>query len=646
MLRLLRHLRPYWLWVLLAPLAMALEVRMDLYQPELMSKIIDDGISAGDTAAILAIGWRMILYAVLGLLGGCACTYCSARAALNFGNDLRTALFCKAQGFSFAETDRFTTGSLVTRIVGDVRTMQTVVVMITRMLIRAPLMLVGSVYLVCTTDARVSLPILAAAPILAALVVSRVRRMRPMFQTIQRRIDDLNAVMQENLTGIRVVKSFTREDAELERFGRANDSLCETGMETGRIMISFGPVISVVQQSAVTAILFMAARDASAKLIQVGQIIAVVNYATQVMMSLIMVSFQLMHVSRAQVAAQRINEVLDTEPSVAEGPDATPPPDASIRFCNVSFAYPGAVGDPVLQDVNLDFPAGGHYAILGSTGSGKTSLLHLIPRFYDATAGAVLVGGRDVREYAFNALRGAIGIVMQDVRLFSGTIAENLRWGASDASQEELERAARIAQAHDFIVALPKGYETDVAQGGVTLSGGQKQRIAIARALVRRPAILLFDDSTSALDTVTERRLLTALRAELRGTTVIRVAQRISSVAGADRITVLDDGRVVGNAPHEELARSCEVYREILDSQAEKSPADGQKAFTNSTTDAARSTPPGGSAATPLSEGGSPQIDAPHNGTSLLSSPVQPPSERGDAPQGQGGVLRAAETPS
>ena len=569
MRKLLRYLRPYRFWVLLAPLAMVVEVRMDLFQPELMSRIIDEGISAGDTAAILAVGWRMILYAAIGLLGGCACTFFSSKAALNFGIDLRTALFQKVQRFSFAETDRFTAGSLVTRIVGDVRTMQFVVIMVTRMLIRAPLTLIGSVYLVCVTDARVSLPILAAAPILAGLVVNRVRKMRPMFSVMQRKTDELNAVMQENLTGIRVVKSFTREETEYERFGHANEGLCETGLETGRIMIAFGPVISVVQQSAVIAILFMAARDANAGLIKVGQIIAVVNYATQVMGALIMVSFQLMHFSRAQVAAQRINEVLDTVPSVPEGTVDTLPQDASISLRDVSFAYPGAAGDPVLRSVSLDFAPGGHYAILGSTGSGKTSLLHLLPRFYDATPGVVLVGGRDVREYTFPALRGAFGLVMQDVRLFSGTIAENLRWGNPDATQEDLERAARIAQAHDFIMALPKGYETDVAQGGVTLSGGQKQRVAIARALVRRPKILLFDDSTSALDTVTERRLLAALRKEFADTTVIRVAQRISSVRDADRITVLDNGRVVGNAPHAELAETCSVYREILDSQAE-----------------------------------------------------------------------------
>ena len=572
---LLRFLRPYRLWLLLAPLAMVVEVRMDLYQPELMSRIVDEGIAAGDTAAIFAVGRLMILFAVLGLLGGCACTYCSSRAALNFGTDLRTALFRKVQSLSFAETDRFSAGSLVTRIVGDVRTLQFVVVMVTRMLVRAPLTLVGSVYLVCVTDARVSLPILAAAPVLAWLVVNRVNRMRPMFSLMQRRTDDLNAVMQENLAGIRVVKSFVREEAEYGRFSAANEGLCDTGLATGRIMVAFGPAVSAIQQAAVIGILFLAARDAHAGLIKVGQIIAVVNYATHVMGSLIMVSFQLMHVSRAQVAAQRVLEVLHTEPSLREGPVAAPPPDGSVSLRGASFSYPGASGPPALREVSLDFAPGGHYAILGATGSGKTTLLNLIPRFHDATSGAVLVGGRDVRDYAFPALRGAIGIVMQDVRLFSGTVAENLRWGNPDASQSDLEWAARIAQAHDFISALPKGYETDVAQGGVTLSGGQRQRLAIARALVRRPAILLLDDATSALDTVTERRLLDALRTELSGTTVIRVAQRISSVRDADRIAVLDDGRLVGNDTHARLSLSCPVYREILDSQAEPSPTLG-----------------------------------------------------------------------
>ena len=567
MRKLLRYLRPYWGWVLLAPMAMALEVSMDLMQPALMSRIIDDGISVGDQRAIAGIGARMLLFAMLGVLGGCGCTYFSSRAALNFGIDLRKALFESVLGLSFADTDRFTAGSLVTRTVNDVRVLQHVVIMVTRSLVRAPLMLVGSVVLVCMTDARISLPILAAAPVLAALVVSRVRRMRPMFGQMQRRIDDLNAVMQENLTGIRVVKSFTAEERELERFRAANEGLCETGLETGRIMVAFGPLISVVQQLAVIAILFLAARDASRGLLQVGQIVAIVNYATQMMMALIMVSFQLMHLSRAQVSAQRIREVLETTSSVREGPVAEPPAEGSIAFRRVSFSYPGASGPPTLSGIDLAFPAGGHYAVLGSTGAGKSTLLQLVPRFHDATSGAVLVGGRDVRDYAFGALRGAIGIVMQDVRLFSGTIADNLRWGRPDATQDDLERAARIAQAHEFIQRLPQGYETPVAEGGTTLSGGQRQRIAIARALVRRPRILLFDDCTSALDTVTERRLLDALRRELRGVTVVRIAQRAASVADADRIVVLDNGRVVGDAPHSELVRTCPTYREILDSQ-------------------------------------------------------------------------------
>ena len=544
---------------------------MDLMQPAMMSRIIDEGIQAGDQAAILAVGGRMVLFALLGLLGGCACTYCSARAALNFGIDLRKALFGRVLGLSFADSDRFTTGSLVTRTVNDVRVMQSVVVMITRFLVRAPLMLVGSIVLVCITDARVSLPILAAAPILAWMVVSRVRQMRPMFGKMQTRIDDVNAVMQENLAGIRVVKSFTAEERELARFRVANEGLCETGLETGRIMVGFRPLISIVQQGAVIAILFLAARDASRQLLLVGQIVAIVNYATQVMMALVMVSFQLMHFSRAQVSAQRINEVLDSVPTVTEGDWREPPPDGGISFRGVSFAYPGASDPPALSDIDLDIAPGAHVAVLGSTGAGKTTLLHLVPRFHDASGGTVLVGGRDVREYAFDALRGSIGLVMQDIRLFSGTIAENLRWGRPDASDEEIERAARIAQAHEFIARLPQGYDTPVAEGGITLSGGQRQRIAIARALVRRPKILLFDDCTSALDTVTERRLLDAMRRELRGVTVVRIAQRVSSVTDADRIVVLDNGRVVGNAPHAALVRDCPTYREILESQ--QSPA-------------------------------------------------------------------------
>ena len=567
MRRFVHLLRPHALWLVLAPIAMMVEVAMDLMQPKLMSRIVDDGIALGDQAAIYRHGLRMLLYAFVGLLGGYGCTICSSRAALGFGDDLRRRLFRHIQRFSFAETDRFTAGSLVTRLTNDVQVMQHVVIMITRMLIRSPLLLLGSIYLVLTTNPRIAVPLLLAAPVLSGLVAWKIRRMRPQFELMQKRIDDVNGVMQENLTGIRVVKAFANEDHERKRFDDANARLTDTSIATGKIMVTLGPWLGFVQHLTVIAILFVAARDVDRRLIRIGEVAAILNYATQVMMSLIMMSFHVMHFSRAIVSARRITEVFDTAPSIRGGGVHTPPPDGSIAFRDVAFRYPGAAGDPVLHGITLDIRDGEHLALMGATGSGKTSLANLVPRFYDPVEGDVRLGGRDVREYSLEALRGAIGIVMQDTRLFSGTIAENIRWGDDDASDEEVRHAARIAGADDFITSFADGYDTPIAQGGVTLSGGQKQRIAIARALLKKPKVLILDDSTSAVDVITEGRIQDALRAEMKGMTVVKIAQRISSVVDADRIALLENGRIAALGPHATLLETSAAYRDICDSQ-------------------------------------------------------------------------------
>ena len=560
-------LKPYWVWLLLAPLSMVLEVSMDLMQPALMSRIVDRGLSTGDIPAIHGYGMKMILCAVLGLIGGCACTFFSSRAALAFGDDLRRTLFRQVQHFSFAETDKFTAGSLVTRLTSDVNVMQQVVIMITRMLIRSPLLLIGSIILVCTTRARLAVPLLLAAPVLSCIVIWKIRRVRPQFERMQSRLDDVNSVMQENLTGIRVVKAFANEAHERARFDVANTRLAETSVATERIMITLGPWLTLVQQATVIVILFMAAHDIDRHLLLIGQVAAIMNYAMQVMMALIMLSFQTLQFSRAIVSAHRINEVLDTQPTLSDGPWDFPPVDASISFHDVSFKYPNASGLPVLSQISLDIKSGEHLAFMGATGAGKTSLVNLIPRFYDATSGDVQVGGRNVQSYSLHALRHAIGIVMQDTRLFSGTIAENIRWGKETATNDEVIHAAQIAQAHDFILAFPDGYDTRIAQGGVTLSGGQKQRLAIARAVLRHPAILILDDSTSAVDVLTEAKIQTALRNEMAGTTVLKVAQRVSSVLDADRIVLLDNGFIIASGNHADLMRTSPAYREICDSQ-------------------------------------------------------------------------------
>ena len=564
---LLRFLRPYRFWIALAPVAMGIEAAMDLAQPALMKRIVDEGVTPGRLDVIRDAGWTMLVLALVGSLGGLLCTYVSTRAATGVGNDLRKAIFSRVQRLSFAQTDRFTAGSLTTRLTNDVTTVQFTVVVVTRMMLRAPFLLLGSIALVLLTDWRLSLPLVLTAPALAWIVVRFMSRMVPLFRERQRRTDELASSMQETLEGIRVVKAFTREEGVRARFDALNGGLAETGLATGFLGARLGPSLQIVQQATLVAIVFLAAREASAGLLKAGEILAIVNWSSQVMGALVMMSFHVMHLSRAMISARRVAEVVSTEPELADGPVADPPADGSVEWRDVSFSYPGAAGDPVLRGVTLRVAPGEHVAVIGATGSGKSTLLHLVPRFRDATGGAVLVGGRDVREYRLDALRGAIGVVLQAPRLFSGTVAENLRWGAPDATDAQIEAAARVAQADGFVRAMPDGYATKIAQGGTTLSGGQRQRLCIARALLRRPKILLLDDATSAVDPATERALRAAMRAELAGTTVLTVAQRADSIRDADRIVVLEGGAVAGVGTHEELLRSCGPYREIVESQ-------------------------------------------------------------------------------
>ena len=508
---LFRFLRPYRHWIALAPVAMGIEAAMDLAQPAFMKRIVDEGVSAGRLDVIRDAGWTMLLLALVGSLGGLLCTFVSTRAATGVGNDLRKALFSRVQRLSFAQTDRFTAGSLATRLTNDVTTVQFTVVAATRMMLRAPFLLFGSIALVLLTDWRLSLPLVLSAPVLAWIVVRFMSRMVPLFRERQRRTDALASSMQETLEGVRVVKAFAREGRVQDRFDALNEGLAETGLSTGFLGARLGPSLQIAQQATLVAIVFLAARESSAGLLKAGEILAIVNWSSQVMGALVMLSFHVMHFSRAAISARRVAEVLATEPDLADGPCAEPPADGSVEWRGVSFSYPGAAGDPVL--------------------------------------------------------RGAIGVVLQAPRLFSGTVAENLRWGAPEATDEEVEAAARVAQADGFVRAMPEGYATRIAQGGTTLSGGQRQRLCIARALLRRPKILILDDATSAVDPATERALRAALRERLGGTTVLTVAQRADSIRDADRIVVLEGGGVAGVGTHAELLRSCATYREIVESQ-------------------------------------------------------------------------------
>lgn len=573
MIKLLRFLKPYTIWVVLAPAAMVVEVLMDLLQPSMMGRIIDRGVTQTNTSEILSAGAIMMVFAFAGLAGGICCTYFSSRASLGMGLDLRRALFDKVVSMSFAETDKFTAGSLITRMVNDVRVMQMVVTMITRKLVRAPLMLAGSVVIVLSCDPHIAVPLLAAAPVLTLLVLKCVFKMRRYFGEMQKRIDDVNTIMGENLSGIRVVKSYNMQDSECKRFSIANAGLAETGIATGRIMIFLGPSLAFVQHMASIGILLIAARDVNERLIKIGEVVAVTQYATQVMMSLVMISFDIMHLSRAQVAAERITDILSSENPIKSGDVDEPACDGSVCFESVGFSYPGASGEPVLSDISFSLKPGGTYAFIGATGSGKSTLVSLIPRFYDATAGRITIGGRDIREYTLRALRSAIGTVMQNPKLLSGTIASNIRVGKEDAAEDEVRQAAEESCASGFIESLPDGYDTPVAQDGTTLSGGQRQRIAIARSIISRPEILILDDATSALDSITEKAVLRAVRAGNPKATIIIVAQRISTVKNADCIFVMEQGRICARGTHNALSESCSAYREILDSQTQNGDA-------------------------------------------------------------------------
>ena len=568
MKKLLRFIKPYWFLTLMAPVSMALEVFMDLLQPTYLSVIVDQGIMGHDMNVILRSGGMMVLVALVGAVGGIACTYFSSKAGMNFGADIRKDMFANVQSFSFAETDRFRTSSLITRLTNDVTQIQMFVTMSLRMMVRAPLQCIGGIIMVLVIDARLALWLLLALPLVVASVMIVIRIGRPLFDRVQKRLDDVNAVMQENLSAVRVVKAFVRQGHEVKRFKTANDALAKDAIRVNRIMGGLMPIMMLLMNGTVLLILYFAGGEAAAGRIQIGQIMALINYITQILFSLMAVSFFLTGISRAQASVARINAVLDTESSIQDAPHVLPLCQVSggITFAHVDFSYPTASGK-VLEDICFTAQPGQTVAIVGSTGAGKTSLVHLIPRFYDAEAGTVRLDGQDVREVPLEQLRSQIALVLQETVLFSGTIAENIRWGNPQATDEQVQEAACMAQAHDFITRFPDGYQTMVGQRGVTLSGGQKQRMSIARALLKQPRVLILDDSTSAVDMTTEARLQAALKEAGQDMTTFIIAQRITSVMGADLILVMDSERIVDSGTHGELIQGSQVYRDIYESQ-------------------------------------------------------------------------------
>lgn len=571
LVRLIRaHLRPYSRPIALIVLLQLVQTLAILYLPTLNADIIDNGVVKGDTAYILEIGGLMTAVTLLQILCAIGAVYYGARTAMALGRDLRAAVFDRVQSFSAREMGHFGAPSLITRTTNDVQQVQMLCLMTFTLMVSAPIMCFGGIVMALNQDVPLSGLLLLIVPVLGTVVVLLVRRMRPVFRGVQERIDTVNRVLREQITGIRVIRAFVRDRHERDRFEAANADLLDVSLRAGRLLALLFPVLMLVVNVAGVAVVWFGGHRIDDGDMEIGALTAFLSYLMQILMSVMMATFMFMMVPRAEVCAERIQEVLSTSTSVVPPHDPVEPPAGSRRglleMTGVEFRYPGAE-EPVLRDVSLVARPGQTTAVIGSTGSGKSTLLGLVPRLFDPTGGSVRVDGVDVRELAPQALAETIGLVPQKPYLFSGTVASNLRYGRPDATDEELWQALEIAQAKEFVQAMDGGLEADIAQGGGNVSGGQRQRLAIARALVRRPSIYLFDDSFSALDYATDARLRAALAAETSGATVVIVAQRVSTIRDADRIVVLDEGRVVGTGTHAALMAGNETYREIVLSQ-------------------------------------------------------------------------------
>lgn len=572
-MKVLRYLKPYWFFALLCPLAMILEVSMDLLQPTLMSDIVDNGI-LGDAAAdenlryVLITGLKMLVFSLIGCFGGIASAAFGTAAAQKMGNDLRKDAFAKVMHMSFQQTDKFTTGSLVTRLTNDITAIQEFVAMSLRMFVRTGMQFIGGIAVILTLNVNFGIVLVISLPVQLIAVAIIMKKASPLFSIVQSRLDKVNSVVQENVSGARVVKAFTREEYEINRFDNANTDLMTTNLKVQKLLATLNPILMIIMNASVIAIIMIGGFQVEAKAMQVGEVMAAVTYITQILMSVMMVGMMFQQVSRSAASMKRVNEVLSTNPVISDGhKSADSDNSGTVEFRNVGFSYPGSSGKPVLSGIDLKAEKGQMIAILGSTGCGKTSLVNLVPRFYDATNGDVLVDGVNVKDYDVDTLRSKIGVVLQKSELFSGTVAENIRWGCETATDEEVKTAAKIAQAEEFIDGFNDGYDTMISEKGASLSGGQKQRMAIARAIIKKPEILIFDDSTSALDLSTEAKLHKALRENLSGVTVIMIAQRIASVMRADKIAVLENGSICAFGTHKELMESSSVYRDIYYSQ-------------------------------------------------------------------------------
>lgn len=574
----LKYLKKYWFFALFAPIFMIGEVSMDLIQPRLMSTIVDEGVlglsngGTGDLRLIVTTGFKMVGFVILGgsfgILSGVFANLCSQ----NFGNDVRKDAFGKIMSLSFEQTDRFTTGSLITRVTNDITQIQNLVMQCIRGFVRTGMLFAGGIASLLLLDLSFGVVVACALPFIILCAVFFLAKANPKFYILQENLDRVNNVMQENVSGSRVVKAYVRENYEQNRFETSNNELVGTQLDILLLFSYMTPIMNIILNVSIVAIIKVGAIQVSAGGVTPGQVMAAITYISQILNAVMRMTMIFQTVSRGVASGRRVDEVLKCEPSIQDGSfSGEALCRGQVEFQNVSFAYPGAGDRKILDDISFTVHPGETFAILGSTGCGKSSLVNLIPRFYDTTQGKVLVDGIDVKDYPLHTLRAKIAIALQKSEVFSTTIAENILWGKPDATEAELQKAAETAQAMEFISTRPEGMQTPVTQGGTSLSGGQKQRLAISRAVLKNAEILIFDDTTSALDLKTEAKLYAALKKEYPHITKIIIAQRIASVKDADRIAILENGRIAACGSHQELLRTSDIYRDIYNSQAKGS---------------------------------------------------------------------------
>ena len=570
--KLSKYLKPYALFAVLTPLSMVGEVLGDLLQPKLMSKIVDDGVLGQNMNLIIRTGLLMLLVLIGGGACGIAASAFGGIASQSFSRDLRVDVFKRVMGLSFEQTDKFTTGSLVTRLTADITAIQQMVDFMLRMLVRDSLLFFGGIIMMLTLNVRFGIIILCALPVEIIMMIVILKKANPYYSIVAKRLDSVNSVVQENVTGARVVKAYVREDTEEKRFDNANISLMESNLRVQTLMAILQPLLMIILNLSVIAVIVIGGWQVQAQAMKVGEVMAAITYLTQVLHGVMMMSMMFQTLAKASASANRLREVLETDPVIKSGSvSLSDKTGGTVSFKNVSFSYPETKGRPVISDLTLDIKSGESVAILGATGSGKSSLVNLIPRFYDCTAGEVLVDGVNVKDCKLDELRKKVGIVLQKSELFSGTVEDNIKWGDKNATHEEVISAAQAAQADEFIQKIPAGYEAIIAEKGASLSGGQKQRLSISRAVLKKPEILILDDSTSALDLGTEAKLRAEIDRKMNGTTLIIIAQRIQSVKSCDRIAVLDHGKLCACDTHENLLKTCEVYQDIYASQVKTS---------------------------------------------------------------------------